>query len=1296
MEEYNYNINIENNKSIFDLNYHNFNTAGIKSINGIINDNKYNKYKNVNDVYNFIVKCIKNNIVNKLSSYNIDEFYDKIPFIYYTNDNMIIDYHTNIFKCVLDIDLKYDIEHIIMDKLDEIKKDKLNEIYDIIINEYIKLIKEYFNYNKELLEEKYYNYVLQFDNNNDNIEDNIYKYIYSNKNFDYNDNYYNENATNIHLYFPLIFINKYDFLFLRNKLIDIMNKLYPNYIWNKIIDKAMDHNGFRLLYTNKPLYKSIFINNTNHIIYLNKNNKTYKPNYYVINFDKSTLKLNKYSYYEHLFITSMQSPYNKSFLTIKDKYLNEYNKYINNDNDNNDNNNDDNNNNNNDNNINNNKIKNKNIKTYYKIDNITNIDITPEIDKLFNLINKNRLDNYNKWIKIIYLCHTYNFYNYIIDLSKKSDKYDNNSLNTINNIFMKKYNGNKEQCSFLASNKFEGNKKKEYTFKSLLRWIMKDNNINYNINKNKFNFEEFINLLKNNNINIELLNNEFKELNIEFNIYNFNINITINNLIKDNIDYKYEVNNEFINDKDFNNIKNYNNICLISPVGSGKTTTIKKLINYWNNKFINNIINEYPNIIYLNNYHLNKLVNSYYWNNDKNKIIKYINKHIDFKNDYNKELHNYIHLKILFITSLISLGDKFENDFSEFNIMNYNKLKCYEYNNYNNLIISLEQLYRLNNNYNIIIIDEITSFISRFLSITNNNITENYNKLLKLCKNSNNIIVCDALFREDSYLLTKKLFQCNKGINPLFSLDKIEGNNMKNNIYYYNNYKKCHNKVINNYLYDKNYNNENNIITFFNKYNIDDKINNNESILICCDSVKICKLIYDYFNNKYNKTNYFHLITKDKYDDEFVNNCNETFNNKCVIFSPKITYGIDIQINYNDIFVIYKGKSINSYLMLQQISRSRKCNNINILSLFKDNKRNIITFDLFKDLYLDNIKKINNDDVFYKLLENNKLINNIDKLLHMKNKLNRKYNNILNFIDIIIYNKYYEYITRNNKLLCLNLLSVFQGYKFNNYILKDIINNNITINKNINNDNIEFLLNESNLKENYDILNELINNNNISNDIKNDYINIKNELDKLFKNKINKNRIIKSKFLFLFKLNDLKNIFEENKNKDIINIINNTKNNLYNVYQILINLNKNFNLNNFELLNEYNKNKIIKFINNNKDNINKLYITKHKDNNKNKNKLIYKSFDKLLEVINNDKFNKKIKCVNGLYFFNQFILDCYKFIDNNLIISEKLDILINKQRYQKKLIFNNKYIDILKIFNNIKNIYKNMNIIINF
>ena len=124
-------------------------------------------------------------------------------------------------------------------------------------------------------------------------------------------------------------------------------------------------------------------------------------------------------------------------------------------------------------------------------------------------------------------------------------------------------------------------------------------------------------------------------------------------------------------------------------------------------------------------------------------------------------------------------------------------------------------------------------------------------------------------------------------------------------------------------------------------------------------------------------------------------------------------------------------------------------------------------------------------------------------------------------------------------------------------------------------------------------------------------------------------------------------------------------------------MNKEFNLNKFYLLNEYDKDKIIKFINDNKINIEKLYITKHKDNNNYKNK----SFDNLLNEVNNNKMNKKLNCINGLYLFNQFILTCYKFIDNNLIISKEDKFTINKIRYNKQLYFNDNYI------NNMNNIY---------
>jgi len=621
-----------------------------------------------------------------------------------------------------------------------------------------------------------------------------------------------------------------------------------------------------------------------------------------------------------------------------------------------------------------------------------------------------------------------------------------------------------------------------------------------------------------------------------------------------------------------------------------------------------------------------------------------------------------LNLNILCISSLISLGDKLCNDLKKFNIVNYKDIKPYQYNNYDNLNISLEQLYFLNNKYDIIIIDEITSFISRFLSKTNNNISSNYYNLINLFKNCNHIIFCDALFCEDTYLLTSKLFNCN---------------NMKS-LFYYNKFKKCSNKIINNYLYNKGFNDLNNIISFIDKFNINDKIINNESILICSDSIKISNLIYNYFIDNYkDKDNYFELITKNKYNKEFVNNCNNTFINKCVIYSPKITYGIDIQIDYNEIYVIYKGKSINSYLMLQQISRSRKCKNINILSLFNNSNNDILEFKYFKENYINNIK--NNNDKVYELLNNHNVINNIDILFNMNNILNNRYKDIIDFLNIVIHNKYNNYITNNNKLHCLKLLSEYQGYNINYFNFNDLKDYNINDKKylDINNyDNIK-ILEEIKLDKNYELCNN----------------ELKLYLNELIKDKKNINRILHSRYLFIYDFNKIENIFKNN-NEDIIKIINNNGNNLKYVYQILINLNKNLGINKFELLKEYNKNnkdKLIKFINNNKENIEKLYLSKM--NGKTNNKLKNKSFDNLLKEINNDKMNKKFNMINGLYLFNQFILSCYKYIDNNLINSKEDKFTINKIRYNKQLSFNNTYINNMK---DIYNITKNNNIVIKF
>jgi len=1187
MKNVNYILDNENNNSIYNLDYENYiknyTKNNIYMLNGLYNNsnifnNHFSKYfTNTLELYKFITLNI--NKLDKIPNIDVNNF-NVYNYPLCNNMSMFIDRHKkeDLIKFVIDIDIKYDDTHLNINKFKSLEEINFDELYKNIPKYIEDIIEEYFDYNIDNIDNEYIDYVLKYDDvqlKDNNL--NQYNYIWANK---------INNNTNAHLYYPFIFVNQNQYKFIINKLVVKLNSIYKDFIWYYIIDYRMKSCGFRLLYCNKPYYVNCYDDNTktNTLIDMKI---PHKPNYYLINYDKTTIKLNNDDKIHHLFITSMQTKYKKETIILKNKYIDYFNNYkfykpIENKN--------------------NKKSKNKinkinKIIKENKLNNIKNVNITPELDKVFNLLKINRLDDFDEWIYIIFICHTYDLYEYCIELSKKSSNYDELSIKKVNEIFL--------------VNDFE-----EVHFNSLFHIIRED----YKIDKT----QEY-DFLKDNNINIDLLNKELLNFNCNYQINNnYKNNIIIDDLIKLNIkdniinnkNFNYlEVNNEFINDDDFDYIKNYNNICLISPVGTGKTATIKKLIQYWNNKYI-----------------------EYYK-----------------QNNFNVNLN----LNILCISSLISLGDKLCKDLNEFNIINYKDIKPYQYNNYDNLNISLEQLYLLSNNYDIIIIDEITSFISRFLSKTNIKISNNYYALLNLFKNCNHIIFCDALFCEDTYLLTSKLFNCNNN----------------RSLFYYNKNNKCKDKIINNYLYDKNFNNLDNIISFINKFNINDNINNNESILICSDSAKISNLIYNYFIDNYkNKNDYFELITKDKYNKEFVNNCNETFNNKCVIYSPKITYGIDIQINYNEIFVIYKGKSINSYLMLQQISRSRKCKNINILSLFNNNKNNVLKFKYFKKQYINNIK--NNNENAYNLINDKNIINNIDELFKLNDNLNNRYNDIIDFLNIIIYNKYNNYLTNNNKLHCLKLLSEFQGYTFNNYYIDNIIENNIDDIKylEINNyDNIK-ILEEIKLDKNYELCNN----------------ELKIYLNELIKDKKNINRILHSRYLFIYDFNKIENIFKNN-NEDIIKIINNNSNNLKYVYQILINLNKDLGINKFELLKEYNKDNLIKFIENNKENIEKLYISKM--NSKIKNKLKNKSYDDLLKEINNDKMNKKFKCINGLYLFNQFILNCYKYIDNNLIISNKENFIINKNRYKNRLIFNNNYINNMK---DIYNVIKNNDIIITF
>jgi len=494
---------------------------------------RYKQFNNTIEVFNFIISNI-----NKLDNIpNIDV--KKFKQFYYplcNNTTMIIDGHnkSDIFKLVIDVDIKYDNEHLNTNKYKSLDEIDFNELYKDIPKYIKEIIEYYFEYNINNIDNEYIDYVLKYnDNNKDNII-NPYEYIWSNK---------INNNSNIHLYFPFIFVNQNQYIFIIDKLINKLNSININLNWNKIIDIHMADNGFRLLYCNKPYYIYIYNKDTK-IGKLIDKKIPHKPNYYLINYDKTTIKLNKNDKFHHLFITSMQTTFNTSII-INNNYINEFNdivkKYKDYD-----------------------KQINKKIKKYKNIKNkkiiksikkciikdIKNKDITNELNKVFNLLNNDRLEDYNKWYNLICLCHTYHLYNYSINLSKKSKKYDDYSLTIINETFNKKVY-------------------KKKTFRTLFYWIRQD----YNITK-----QQQYNFLKDKNIDIKLLNEELQNYKCKYIISNhIKYDIKINDLIKLNIKDEiinnkkfnyYEVENEFINDNDFNYIKDYNNICLISPVGT--------------------------------------------------------------------------------------------------------------------------------------------------------------------------------------------------------------------------------------------------------------------------------------------------------------------------------------------------------------------------------------------------------------------------------------------------------------------------------------------------------------------------------------------------------------------------------------------------------------------------------------------------------------------------------------------------------------------------------------------------------
>ena len=98
-----------------------------------------------------------------------------------------------------------------------------------------------------------------------------------------------------------------------------------------------------------------------------------------------------------------------------------------------------------------------------------------------------------------------------------------------------------------------------------------------------------------------------------------------------------------------------------------------------------------------------------------------------------------------------------------------------------------------------------------------------------------------------------------------------------------------------------------------------EKLQNEDKFILCCDSKSTAEVYYKMLNDKTIK-----LITSDTTDKiESLTKYDK------IIFSPKIIYGLDSQ-NARPVYAVYGGQTITPYQMVQQITRERQLTEVNV------------------------------------------------------------------------------------------------------------------------------------------------------------------------------------------------------------------------------------------------------------------------------------------------------------------------------------------------------------------------------
>ena len=330
-------------------------------------------------------------------------------------------------------------------------------------------------------------------------------------------------------------------------------------------------------------------------------------------------------------------------------------------------------------------------------------------------------------------------------------------------------------------------------------------------------------------------------------------------------------------------------------------------------------------------------------------------------------------------------------------------------------ICSLEFLYNIGENemYDVVILDEVNSLVNYFYSSTlANRRLRCISTLLRLLSKAKLVVGLDAN-------LTDMVF-------TLFSqLDR--------KIFYYSNTFENKKDVPLNIYYSHKYNEDNNLICWCEKFIIPNYISKSKSCLILTDSKEITDKLKLIFIKSNSNEDYYRIFTRDEGTLEDMKNISQVGNNRLILASPKIIYGIDIQIAYDEIFLIYRRtsglQSMGSLEMFQQMSRARKTKSVSLLVLDPNARfafNQYIDFDSNKKIqesYINSYTKFHDD-----LCKKYDVVNEMGcTTINSDGKI--KFTTYSFMTQIHFLKTWYDQLFYRNKIHIIKLIGKDYGYK---------------------------------------------------------------------------------------------------------------------------------------------------------------------------------------------------------------------------------------------------------------------------